>query len=97
MTTKGKPKSPEHRERIAAAMRGRTLSPEHRAALRKPKSPQHRAKISAAMRARSVQTVAADSEAAHVPQRPSVRPLADPTELATVHADGAAEAVRVPL
>ena len=47
----GKPKTPEHRAKISAALRGRTKTPEQRAALRGiAKSPEHRAKLSAAKR-----------------------------------------------
>jgi NUMOD3 motif len=52
---KGIPKSPEHRAKIGAANKGRTVSEENRAKLRLPRKPlsaEHRAKLSAATKGR---------------------------------------------
>ena len=51
----GVPKSPEHRQRIAAALTGKVKSPEHRqriavAITGKTQSPEQRAKMSASLR-----------------------------------------------
>ena len=42
------PMSPESRAKLSESLKGRKLSPEHRANLRGPKSAEHRAKLSAA-------------------------------------------------